>query len=156
MKTRTLESSVWVPRARDEVFPFFSDPRNLDAITPPWLKFHIITPMPLRMEKGARLDYRLKISGVPLRWQSEITVWDPPARFVDVMRRGPYRLWEHEHTFEEQEGGTLIRDFVRYAVPGGPLEGIIHRFQVGPDLEEIFEYRRLRLGRLLGRLETAA
>ncbi len=109
------------------------------------LRFRVATPAPIEMAAGTRIAYRLRIRGVPVRWQSEITVWEPPVRFVDEQRRGPYRLWSHEHTFIEQDGGTLCRDVVNYAAPGGPL---VHHLLVGPDVRRIFEYRRETLAEL--------
>ena len=115
--------------------------RNLEELTPPWLHFRILTPG-VEMRAGARMDYRLKLHGIPLKWQSEITLWEPPFRFVDRQTRGPYRLWIHEHTFQPKDGGTLMRDSLQYAVRGGAL---VWRFLVAPDLEKIFNYRRSRL-----------
>ena len=138
MKTRTFETEVWLPRPREEVFAFFSDAANLDAITPPWVKFRTVTPGPIEMRVGTVIDHRLKIHGVPIRWQSKITAWEPPARFVDEQVRGPYRAWIHEHLFEEREGGTVVRDHVRYAAP---FDFFTDRFFVRPDVERIFRYR---------------
>jgi ligand-binding SRPBCC domain-containing protein len=142
MRMHTMETTVFVPRRRSDVFPFFADAANLEAMTPPWLNFSILTRPPIRMEVGALIDYRIRLHGVPLPWRTRITAWDPPARFVDEQIRGPYRAWIHEHTFTERDGGTEVRDFVRYAVPGGEL---VHRFFVRRDVERIFEYRRERL-----------
>ncbi len=145
MRTFTLESVQWLPRPVGEVSPFFADAGNLERITPPWLHFSILTPRPIEMRVGARIDYRLRVRGIPLRWQSEITVWEPPWRFADVQRRGPYRLWVHEHTFRECDGGTEVGDHVTYAVPGGWL---VERLLVGPDVRRIFAYRRRVLDEL--------
>ncbi|MCU0308886.1 MAG: SRPBCC family protein [Chloroflexi bacterium] len=145
MRTFRLDSTMWLPRRLDEVFAFFADARNLETLTPPWLHFRILTPTPIEMRVGARIDYRLRIRGLPLRWQSEITAWDPPHRFLDEQRRGPYRLWVHEHTFAERDGGTEVRDRVTYAVPGGWL---VERLLVGPDVRRIFAYRQETLARL--------
>jgi ligand-binding SRPBCC domain-containing protein len=134
----TLEAELWLPRQRDEVFRFFADAFNLEALTPPWLKFEVLTPRPIEMRVGLRIDYRLRLRGLPLRWQSEITAWEPPVRFVDEQRRGPYRAWIHEHTFEARDGGTLARDHVRYAVA---LDFLVHRLFVRPDMERIFQFR---------------
>jgi ligand-binding SRPBCC domain-containing protein len=133
-----LESELWLPRPLDEVFAFFSNAHNLDRITPPWLHFQVLTPPPIPMHVGQRIDYRLRVRGVPIRWQSEITAWEPPHRFVDEQRRGPYRAWIHEHTFEAQDGGTLARDLVQYAVLGGAL---VNRLFVARDVERIFAFR---------------
>lgn len=135
-------SELWLPRPRDEVFPFFAAAANLEAITPPWLSFRILQSTPPAMGQGALIDYRLRIRGIPVRWRSEITAWEPPVRFVDEQRKGPYRAWVHEHRFEERDGGTLVFDRVRYAVPGGRL---VDRLFVRRDIEAIFAYRRQQL-----------
>ncbi len=142
----TLNKEQWIPRTREELFPFFANPENLEQLTPPWLHFRIVTPR-VEMRAGARIDYRLRVHGVPLKWQSEITVWEPPFRFIDVQKRGPYRAWIHEHTFESRDGGTLMRDYVQYAVTGGAL---VRKFLVAPDLEKIFNFRRIRLESIFG------
>lgn len=107
----------------------------------------MLTPAPIRIEPGALIDYRLRLHGVPIRWQSRISVWEPPFHFVDEQIRGPYRRWHHEHFFEEVEGGTLCRDIVDYAVPGGWL---VNALFVGPDVRRIFEYRQNKLRELFG------
>ena len=147
MKIRHFESEFWLPRRREEVFAFFSDAANLDAITPPWVKFRTITPGPIEMRAGMLIDHRLRIHGLPIRWRTKITAWEPPARFVDEQVRGPYRLWVHEHLFDEREGGTLVRDRVRYAVP---FDFIVHPLLVRRDVERIFAWRTECLKRRLG------
>ena len=139
MKLHTLQSHIWLPQSREEIFGFFADAKNLQRLTPPWLHFEILTPDPIHMAAGTLLDYRLKLHGIPLRWQSEIAVWEPPNRFVDRQTRGPYRWWVHEHTFAQENDGTAVTDHVQYAGLGGAL---IHRFFVAPDLAKIFTYRR--------------
>jgi ligand-binding SRPBCC domain-containing protein len=133
-----LLSSVRLDAPLDEVFPFFADPRNLEALTPPWLRFEIRTPSPIEMRAGTLIDYRLRVHGLPLRWRSEITTWDPPHLFVDEQRRGPYRFWRHEHRFAVDGAGTLVEDDVTYAVLGGPL---VERLFVRRDLDRIFRFR---------------
>ena len=147
MQVFTLSSRVWLPKPLREVFPFFSDARNLEVLTPPWLRFEILSRGPIDMAEGTRIDYRLRLRGVPIRWESEITAWCPPALFVDEQRRGPYRLWLHEHRFEELDGMTLAEDFVRYAVTGG---WIVDRLFVRRDVQRIFTYRRKKLRSLFG------
>jgi ligand-binding SRPBCC domain-containing protein len=139
MKSYRLETQVWLNRPREDVFKFFADPQNLERLTPSWLHFKILTPPGTEIRRGALLDYRLRIRGIPLRWQSEIAVWEPPLRFVDRQTRGPYSLWVHEHTFAEKQQGTLVGDRVEYAVRGGRL---VQKFLVGPDLERIFRFRQ--------------
>ena len=153
MKTFTLTSEQFIDRPLEEVFPFFADAANLEAITPPWLRFEIATDGPIEMAAGVHIDYRLKLRGIPLRWRSLISAWEPPHRFVDEQVRGPYRLWHHEHTFEERDGGTVVRDVIRYDVPGGEL---IDRLMVRRDVERIFAYRREALARHFGDAATAA
>lgn len=143
----TLAAHMTLPRTRTEVFTFFADPGNLETLTPPWLRFHILTPQPIIMRIGARIDYRLRVHGLPVRWQSEITAWEPPVRFMDEQRRGPYRVWIHEHTFEEGDGGTEVWDRVRYNVLGGRL---VNSLLVRRDLHAIFRYRQERLREILG------
>lgn len=145
MKIYKLETKLFLPADRDEVFKFFADPRNLESLTPPWLHFEMITPPDTIIEQGTLLDYRLRLRGVPLRWQSEISLWEPPYRFIDRQTNGPYSLWVHEHTFTPQDGGTVIGDRVDYAVPGGAL---VQRFFIAPDLDRIFAFRRHRLEQL--------
>ncbi len=147
MKTFTLTNELWLPQSPDEVFPFFADASNLERLTPPSLCFQILTSPPIEMAVGTLIDYRIRMRGIPMRWQSEITVWEPPYRFVDEQRRGPYRLWVHEHVFipregTPQDGGTLARDIVQYAVLGG---AIVQRLFVASELRRIFDYRNAAL-----------
>lgn len=131
-------SETWLARPRAEVFEFFADAANLERLTPPWLGFEILTPRPIAMRVGALIDYRLRVHGVPLRWRTEITEWQPPLRFVDEQLRGPYRLWHHTHTFTAEGGGTTVHDRVRYAVLGGVL---VQKLLVERDVRTIFAYR---------------
>jgi ligand-binding SRPBCC domain-containing protein len=133
-----LDSDVWLPRPLEEVFAFFSDAANLEALTPQWLHFRIHTPPPIAMRSGTLIDYSIRVHGLPISWQSEISVWDPPHRFVDVQRRGPYRRWEHTHAFAAVDGGTRVTDVVDFDVPFSFLAG---RF-VRRDVEKIFAFRR--------------
>jgi len=151
MREFTLEREQTIDAPLDAVFAFFSDARNLERITPPWLHFEILTPPPIEMRVGTRIDYRLRLHGIPLRWQSEITAWEPGRRFVDEQRRGPYRTWIHAHEFEAVDGGTRVRDSVRYSVPGG---AIINRLLVAPDVARVFDHRERVLRRLF-EMETS-
>lgn len=148
--THVLERTQLVRRPVDEVFAFFSEAHNLETITPPELRFEILTPGQIEMRPGAIIDYRLRLHGVPVRWRTEIAVWEEGRRFVDVQRRGPYALWEHTHEFEAVDEGTLVRDRVRYRLPLGPLGRLAHRLWVRRNVERIFDIRRAAIERLLG------
>jgi ligand-binding SRPBCC domain-containing protein len=141
-----LESSQRLPGRREQVFEFFADAGNLERITPPTLRFHILTPRPIEMRQGTLIDYGLQIRGVPAAWRSVISVWDPPRCFVDEQLRGPYRWWRHEHLFTDEGDETLILDRVEYGVPGGRL---VNRLFVAAELRNIFEFRRRKLQELL-------
>ena len=142
MKTFTLTNELWLPHQPQDVFPFFADAFNLERLTPPSLGFRVLTPSPIEMKVGTLIDYRVRLRGVPMCWQSEITEWEPPHRFADEQRRGPYRLWVHEHTFTSQDGGTMAKDTVQYAVLGG---AIVQRLFVASELKRIFQYRNAAL-----------
>jgi ligand-binding SRPBCC domain-containing protein len=145
-----LARSLFVPRPLDQVFPFFAEPRNLARITPPWLGFRIVTDGDLTMRQGLEISYRIHPLGIPQRWTSRISVWDPPQRFVDEQLRGPYRDWHHLHEFREVAGGTEIRDEVTYELPFGALGRIAHRLIVRRQLESIFDHRERVVRELLG------
>ena len=145
MKEYTLQTELWLPRPRDEVFAFFADARNLEAITPPWVKFAVLTPGTIEMRPGTLIDYQIRVHGIPIRWRTEIAEWQPPHRFVDRQLSGPYRLWHHTHAFEERDGGTLCLDHVHYRPRGGAL---VHWLFVRRDVERIFNYRQRRLEEL--------
>ena len=138
MRIREFTAELWLPQPPDRIFPFFSDPANLDLLTPPWLNLRTITPGPVVMREGALIDYQLRVRGLPMKWRTRINVWEPQRRFVDEQLRGPYRMWIHEHTFQPHNGGTLTRDHVRFAVP---LDLLAHRWFVRPDIERIFQFR---------------
>ncbi len=145
MKTFHFKTQQTLDQPLSEVFEFFSNAHNLAIITPPWLHFEVLTPASIEMSPGTRIDYRLRVHGIPLRWQSEITEWNPPHAFADEQRRGPYRRWRHIHTFDETETGVVIGDSVEYAVWGN---GLINKFFVRPDIEKIFAYRSKQLDQI--------
>ena len=138
MRTFELKRHQTFDRPLDEVFAFFAAAENLERITPPWLRFQIVSPLPIEMKVGARIEYRLRLHGIPVHWQSEITAWEPPYRFIDEQRRGPYRLWVHEHRFRAEGNRTHVEDTVIYAVPGGAL---VRNLFVSRELDKIFTYR---------------
>jgi ligand-binding SRPBCC domain-containing protein len=142
-----FHAELLLPLSIDEIFPFFAEARNLETLTPPWLKFEVLTPAPITLRTGALIDYRIRVHGLPIRWRTEIVEWNPPHRFVDVQLSGPYRLWHHTHTFEERGNSTLCRDDVRYWPRGG---AIIDRLFVRRDVERIFAFRQQKLRELFG------
>ncbi len=142
-QVHVLERAQRLPQPPDEAFGFFASAHNLESITPPWLRFQVLTRGPVEMAPGTLIEYRLRLHGLPIRWLTRIEVWEPGRRFVDVQVRGPYRLWHHTHAFEpDGAGASVMRDIVRHALPLGPLGGLAHRAFVGRDLERIFDYRR--------------
>jgi uncharacterized protein (TIGR01777 family) len=133
----------FVPRELNEVFPFFSDARNLEAITPEWLNFKIKSVSTGdKIEKGTKIRYRLKLHGVPIAWLTDIAEWQPPTLFVDNQLKGPYSLWYHEHSFETVKGGTLLKDWVRYRLPMGKLGSWVGLGKVRSDVSKIFAHRK--------------
>jgi hypothetical protein len=147
MSNGRLERRQLVPRPLEELFPFFAEARNLQRITPDWLRFEVLTPDPIEMRVGALIDYRLRWRRLPIRWRTEIAAWEPPYRFVDRQIRGPYRLWHHEHRFEQCEDGTLVIDIVDYRAP---FAFIAHPLMVDRDVARIFDYRQRALREIFG------
>ena len=141
MKVYTLIKQQSLTRPLSEVFAFFQNPENLGQLTPPELRFQILTPPPLIMRNGTVLDYLIHIRGVPVRWRTLITDYDPPHKFVDEQLQGPYDFWHHTHTFTASGNGTMIEDKVRYTMPFGPLGRLVHSLFVRRQLETIFAYR---------------
>lgn len=141
----TLEREQWLRRPLAEVFDFFSNAMNLEMLTPPWLRFAVLPPAPATLFTGATILYKLSWHGIPLRWKTVITRWDPSSAFEDLQVSGPYRLWRHTHTFKEVNGGTLMTDVVRYALPLGFLGRIAHALTVRRNVEQIFDYRHRQI-----------
>ena len=149
---QVLERRQRVELPQERAFALFADAGNLEAITPPWLGFRIVSPRPLELTEGALIEYRLRLHGIPVRWRTRIEVWEPPRRFVDVQLSGPYALWHHTHELSKDgEEATLVRDRVRYRVGFGPLGAAALRLFVRRDLERIFDYRRAAIEGLVSR-----
>jgi len=137
----TLIKETVINKPLNEVFEFFSKAENLNLITPPELQFKILSPQPIIIEQGCTIDYKIKLSGIPFKWKTQITVFDPEKRFIDMQIKGPYKVWIHEHIFEEREGKTYMKDIVHYLSPGWFLEPLINKLFVEKRVRAIFEYR---------------
>ena len=149
-----LERTQRLPRGLEETFAFFSQTRNLEAITPAWLNFQILEA-PERLERNSLLRYRLRLFAVPVGWRTAISDWRPPYGFEDTQLSGPYRLWVHTHRFTTVPGGTEVYDNVRYRIPGGALAPLVHRLLVRRLLRSIFDFRAERLAALLAERRSA-
>jgi uncharacterized protein (TIGR01777 family) len=136
-------------RLPERVFPFFADPKNLEQITPDFLRFKVLGTTTGQIGDGTLINYALRLHGIPLRWQSRIESWAPNRQFVDMQTRGPYTLWHHTHEFEPDDGGTIIRDRVRYRLPFGALGELLAGWLVRRDLDAVFEYRRQQIQELM-------
>ena len=146
-----LERSQRIPLPPNEAFDFFGDARNLERITPPWLRFRVVTPDPVEMGRGTLIRYRLRLHGVPVGWLTEIREWEPGVCFRDVQVTGPYALWDHTHTFEpDGNGGTVIGDRVVYEIPYGQVGEAAKALFVRRDVERIFDFRAEEIRRLMG------
>lgn len=149
MAEHVLNRKLTIDLPPKEVFAFFADAGNLEIITPPELNFRISTPQPFEIEEGTLIDYKLKLRGLPITWQTLISRWDPPNSFVDEALKSPYKQWIHEHIFTENgSGGTDIEDIVRYRLPLEPLGDIAHWF-VRRELDYIFEFRERTVVKML-------
>ena len=149
MKYYELKVKQFIKLPIEEVFNYFSNPANLQKITPTYLNFRIKNQLPLRMNKGQLFEYQLRVRGIPINWKSLISSYNPPYSFVDEQIKGPYSSWHHTHTFKEENGGTSIFDEVKYSLPLGFIGGIINSIWVKRDLDSIFKYRRKMIEKTL-------
>ncbi len=149
MKLYTLEWEMTLPVSVQEAFSIFENPSNLARITPAWLHFRVTSPEPARVYVGAEIRYQIAWLGIPLRWKTIITEYEPPFYFVDEQAKGPYRVWRHHHSLWPSEEGTVIRDRVEYALPFGLLGRLAHFFIVRRQLWRIFAYRQMAMEELI-------
>jgi ligand-binding SRPBCC domain-containing protein len=149
MKIYTLRRQQSIRKPPAELFRFFERPENLELITPSSVGFTILTPQPISLKPGTVLDYTIRLLGLPVRWTTLISSYDPPHSFTDVAIRGPYRFWHHTHRFEPTDRGTLMTDEVRYAMPVGPIGRLVHTLWVRRKLKYIFDYRARKISELL-------
>jgi ligand-binding SRPBCC domain-containing protein len=146
--THQLRRRQVVGGSLEAVFAFFKDPLNLQALTPPWLAFQVLRATDREVRAGTRIAYRLRLHGVPLRWESRIAEYLEGERFADEMLAGPYRRWYHRHRFRRVSGGVEIEDAVDYELPLGPLGRLAHAIAVRRQLGDIFDYRERRMAEL--------
>lgn len=148
-----FECRLWLPAPRSEVFAYFADARNLDPMTPSWFQLTILAPEPpIVMARGTTIDYRMRWRGLPMRWRSEVTVWEPERRFTYEQRRGPYRAFVHEHEYSDADGGTRVVDRVDYSTWLGRW---VEERWVARDLNRIFEHRNAYVRGLFAGSESA-
>jgi ligand-binding SRPBCC domain-containing protein len=140
-----FSSSQFIDRPIDEVFSFFSEAKNLEVLTPPWLGFRIQTMSSKEIQENTLIDYRLKIHGVPVGWRTLIKSWSPPNKFVDTQLKGPYSKWHHTHTFESVGGGTQMHDEVIYRLPLGKFGNFFVGRFVKKEIQMIFDFRREKI-----------
>ncbi|UCC44626.1 MAG: SRPBCC family protein [Candidatus Zixiibacteriota bacterium] len=141
MKTYIFKRQQAIARPIHEVFRLFEKPENLEKLTPGFVGFIMLTPLPVSMRAGTVLDYTIRLLGIPVRWTSLIAEYEPPHRFVDVALRGPYSFWYHTHAFEQQGNGTIMTDEIHYALPLGPIGRLAKILWVNRQLNNIFDYR---------------
>ncbi|MBK1877620.1 SRPBCC family protein [Pelagicoccus mobilis] len=150
-RVHTLNRKQFIPRPIDVVWEFFSDPRNLDEMTPPFLRFEILSGADFSMFAGQVIEYRIRVlPGVRQRWVTEISHCQPREYFVDEQRLGPYRFWHHLHAFQSVSDGTIMTDRVNYVLPFGPLGLLVHSVFVKRRLKRIFDFRSQYLEKRFG------
>ena len=145
MQPHTIIRKTIIKRPLEEVFQFFSKAENLNLLTPLELSFKILTPLPIKMQAGTLIDYRIKLNGIPFNWRTEISTWKVNECFVDQQLKGPYKIWHHTHSFTAVKEGTLMIDEVKYLSPGWILEPLIEKFFIKKKVEGIFDYRNSKL-----------
>lgn len=144
----TFEAHQYIPLSKEEVWPFFSDPHNLEKITPEALHFKIINISDNQIQAKSLIEYRLRLRGIPIHWKTLIDSFEPNKEFVDTQTKGPYRIWHHTHTFTPCRNGTIMTDRVRYQLPLLPF-GIIALPLIAREIGLIFSYRRQSISKEL-------
>lgn len=138
-----LSVSQELPISLDQAWAFFSDPKNLEKITPKNLKFDIVNPQDKPMYQGQIIEYKVTpMLNIKTTWISEITHVVPKEFFVDEQRFGPYKFWHHKHFFKAVKNGVLVEDIVDYVLPFGFIGRLFHGILVKPKLRKIFDYRK--------------
>jgi len=151
MSRHRLERRQVVGGSVREAFGFFKDPMNLEVITPPWLRFRVVSSSNDVVRLGTEITYHLRWQVFPMKWRSRISEYEEDRLFADEMLRGPYASWYHWHYFEEVPNGVAVTDVVEYRLPFGPLGSLAHGAVVRRQLEAIFDYRYQTIDRLFRR-----
>ena len=138
---RLFEQQQCIPKPLNEVFDFFSDVKNLELLTPPLLNFKVLDKSTENIQEGTKINYKLKIHGVPAKWTSQIINWQPMNEFADVQLKGPYAKWYHRHLFRPLAGGVLLEDKVVYRLPFSRIGGNLLHWFILMDIKTIFSYR---------------
>jgi ligand-binding SRPBCC domain-containing protein len=141
MRIYSIKRDLIIKNSINEVFSFFQKPENLSKITPSNLGFNIITPSPIVMNVGTLIDYTIKVIGIRIHWRTLISSYNPPYEFVDEQLRGPYKYWYHKHEFISSDEGTIVKDYISYALPFGIFGKLLHKLFVCRQLHKIFDYR---------------
>ena len=149
-----LEKQILVPTKLEDCWEFFSSPKNLAVITPDYMNFKITSPNNIdKMREGQIISYTVQpLFGIPMEWVTEITKVKDKEFFIDEQRVGPYKLWHHEHYFEETEKGVLMTDQLFYCIPFGPLGKFAHSLFIKKQLEGIFNYREKKITEIFGKV----
>lgn len=155
-KVYSLYSRQRIPKPLKEVWSFFSDAKNLLRVTPPHLNLKVTNEVfGETVYAGQVMTYSVKpLLGIPLGWMTEITQVEPLKYFVDEQRKGPYKLWHHQHHFKPIEGGTEMVDLVHYRLPFGLVGNIANALLVKDELEKIFSYRYHKIIEMFGGWES--
>ncbi len=137
----------------EKAWDFFSSPANLKVITPDFMGFDIISKLHSeKMYAGQIIRYKVKpVAGIPMQWTTEITQVNAPYFFIDEQRQGPYKMWHHQHHFEEKDGGVLMTDIIHYWPPFGFLGNIANSILIKKQLKGIFDYRKKKVEELFNK-----
>lgn len=145
MTNPIFETTTTIKKPIDEVFEFFSKAENLEILTPEWLNFKIKSKLPIDMQQGTKIDYVIRLLGIPMKWKTDITMWQPPDKFQDTQIKGPYKVWIHTHSFEDHDDYIIMTDHVEYRSKGWILAPFIEKLFVRPRIEKIFAYRKKKM-----------
>ena len=151
-KVYKFKTVQFIPCSLQAAWQYFSNPANLQAITPASMGFKVISEdnSPV-MYAGQLIEYKVRpLLGIPVYWMTEITHVEQDKFFVDEQRFGPYSLWHHQHHFKEVPGGVEMTDIVHYKIPFWFLGDLANGWLVKGKLKEIFDYRFKKVTEIFG------